>query len=754
MYDTQRKTWSETNYQQMLEVDADGDAYINFLDNSKPLIMSDIMDRNLRAKLQKFTFSLNPAIYDLIRRLESIREDIDIFDKRKKTTLSHPTLGVDNERPPFTYKSVREVPSPHEQSNKVPIQVPSEHEQLTEGPIQVPSEHEQLTEGPIQVPSDDIKTASRSMKDDRTGKDHIGHSDYAKVLAALLVFKGEHPFVVGILGQWGAGKVSQDASILTIQAKNVLLLLSPSKIFYSSSCHYKSFILTKLQAWIKYFVVKDVISRYTEKQKRILPEKDSNLKSAEKCMKWIEEEFKKDETFIDAVDMWIKVGFDDERFEYLIDQNQLNYDEISNVVKSRESSFAWYCELLSLALSLVTLGGLWIQQLLSSCRVENSELETLKKAWLNAVQDEKGRQEPKADIREADDSQGKSVSLGVRRLVRRLFGCLGASHRKNMINMLNWISRRFSDMLNWISRRFRCDDYTAAKDGGQETDREESRVCYEYEFVWFNAWLYCGSEHLWASLIHVLHKAVESHYGSSYTHAKIRAEFYRTVMIFASSIVIVGIGAVWAFWGDGVIVKSVGKSAEWVGGVGAIIIGGIGSVYSTYSYIISASISSKSTEISAEAVPSYKEKLGYMHGIKEDMFTLGKHLVNPDSMPTFWDYLLPRTVLEYVPRRWLCRANPHLPCRLLIVVDDLDRCPPEQCVKVLEALVLLTENTPFIIMLAVDPRVVVAAIESVNDTFYKKAGVNGYEYLEKIIQVMKLCLPIDDADHFSCVSIL
>ena len=103
------------------------------------------------------------------------------------------------------------------------------------------------------------------------------------------------------------------------------------------------------------------------------------------------------------------------------------------------------------------------------------------------------------------------------------------------------------------------------------------------------------------------------------------------------------------------------------------------------------------------------------------------------------------SILEYVPRsRWLWGAttnNPHLPCRLLLVVDDLDRCSPEQCVKVLEALVLLTENTPFIILLAVDPRVVVAAVEAVNDTFYKKAGVNGYEYLEKIIQViMEMCL--------------
>jgi hypothetical protein len=57
---------------------------------------------------------------------------------------------------------------------------------------------------------DEMPVSTQSMKDDRTGKDHIGFSEYAKVLAALIVFKGNHPFVFGILGQWGAGKVSQD----------------------------------------------------------------------------------------------------------------------------------------------------------------------------------------------------------------------------------------------------------------------------------------------------------------------------------------------------------------------------------------------------------------------------------------------------------------------------------------------------------------------------------------------------------------
>ena len=42
-------------------------------------------------------------------------------------------------------------------------------------------------------------------------------------------------------------------------------------------------------------------------------------------------------------------------------------------------------------------------------------------------------------------------------------------------------------------------------------------------------------------------------------------------------------------------------------------------------------------------------------------------------------------------------------------MDDLDRCPPDKSVEVLQALQLLTEGTPFIIYLAIDPRIVLVA---------------------------------------------
>jgi len=46
----------------------------------------------------------------------------------------------------------------------------------------------------------------------------------------------------------------------------------------------------------------------------------------------------------------------------------------------------------------------------------------------------------------------------------------------------------------------------------------------------------------------------------------------------------------------------------------------------------------------------------------------------------------------------------------IIFVDDLDRCDPKKAMEVLKSLVLLAEGMPFMVLLAIDPRVVVTAI--------------------------------------------
>lgn len=73
--------------------------------------------------------------------------------------------------------------------------------------------------------------------------------------------------------------------------------------------------------------------------------------------------------------------------------------------------------------------------------------------------------------------------------------------------------------------------------------------------------------------------------------------------------------------------------------------------------------------------------------------------------------------------------------RLMVFIDDLDRCNPERVVDVLEAMNLLLAFKQFIVFLAVDTRVVASVIEASYGDALRRAGISGYEYLDKIVQL-------------------
>jgi hypothetical protein len=56
-----------------------------------------------------------------------------------------------------------------------------------------------------------------------------------------------------------------------------------------------------------------------------------------------------------------------------------------------------------------------------------------------------------------------------------------------------------------------------------QSNKIDNDTPYDYEFVWFNAWLYSGSDNIWAGLIQRLYDVVEEHYGTSYHFARQRA---------------------------------------------------------------------------------------------------------------------------------------------------------------------------------------------------------------------------------------
>jgi KAP family P-loop domain len=113
---------------------------------------------------------------------------------------------------------------------------------------------------------------------------------------------------------------------------------------------------------------------------------------------------------------------------------------------------------------------------------------------------------------------------------------------------------------------------------------------------------------------------------------------------------------------------------------------------------------------------NYEQHLGLVHQVKADLDELTGALLpidghDPDHFP---------------------RGEP----RIVIVIDDLDRCPPAQVVEVLEAAQLLVKTRLFVVVIAMDVRYVTRALEKRYEGVLIPDGVpSGLDYIEKIVQV-------------------
>ena len=79
--------------------------------------------------------------------------------------------------------------------------------------------------------------------------------------------------------------------------------------------------------------------------------------------------------------------------------------------------------------------------------------------------------------------------------------------------------------------------------------------------------------------------------------------------------------------------------------------------------------------------------------------------------------------------------------RLCVFIDDLDRCPKEAVVSVLEAVILLLVDGPISVWMAIDSRIVVQCIEAEKPGLFDKANISGHEFLDKIVQ-LPFTLPV------------
>ncbi|MEO1095568.1 MAG: P-loop NTPase fold protein [Cyanobacteria bacterium J06638_28] len=130
---------------------------------------------------------------------------------------------------------------------------------------------------------------------------------------------------------------------------------------------------------------------------------------------------------------------------------------------------------------------------------------------------------------------------------------------------------------------------------------------------------------------------------------------------------------------------------------------------------------------------SYNRHLGIMHQVKDDLTDLSRRLLPP-----------PATSQEFQAKLGqLQKIFPRGPARVVVYIDDLDRCPPKRVVEVLEAVQLLVKTPLFIAVLAIDERYITRALEKYYDGVLSRRGrPSGTDYLEKIIQLPYRVRPI------------
>ncbi|MDJ0903351.1 MAG: P-loop NTPase fold protein [Xenococcus sp. MO_188.B8] len=128
---------------------------------------------------------------------------------------------------------------------------------------------------------------------------------------------------------------------------------------------------------------------------------------------------------------------------------------------------------------------------------------------------------------------------------------------------------------------------------------------------------------------------------------------------------------------------------------------------------------------------SYGQRLGLIHQISHDLEDLSKRLDFTDKD------------LFSENGKYIRNLFPRGPARVILYIDDLDRCPPDRVVDVLEAVQLLLKTPLFVVVLAIDDRYIARALEKAYEGVLKRKGhPSGIDYLEKIIQIPYRTRPI------------
>jgi len=229
--------------------------------------------------------------------------------------------------------------------------------------------------------------------------------------------------------------------------------------------------------------------------------------------------------------------------------------------------------------------------------------------------------------------------------------------------------------------------------------------CFDYDTVFLDSWLLNSGDILWSTIIDILYRAVADHYGPKYANAEKNAMKWAQTVMFGTGIVLAIIAVIFATEANvsySVFTTSVDTLISYITAAAS----GATVIYSQYtSYIQQSPTDQTFNSISK----SYKDKLGYMRAVMQNLEIISSFLENPVAPLTFVDFLLPPTMasaMKSCQRHMLGeRANTHRPCKLIIIVNGLQQCSPERIEETMEALTMLSNLTSFKIIVGVNPTV-------------------------------------------------
>lgn len=276
-------------------------------------------------------------------------------------------------------------------------------------------------------------------------------------------------------------------------------------------------------------------------------------------------------------------------------------------------------------------------------------------------------------------------------------------------------------------------------------DKEVMKVETEYVFVDFNAWEFSRSDELWAGLIRNIYQRVElrfrnhkSRRDNSVTNwqriwrvakakkalidrygglAALRFQLLLLICIVTAIPLLIILANLNVLSIYQQIIKKTSKLAAFIGaGLSALL--AIVPMLRFLFFVQKDASTSQGDKIFQEA-NQIQDYIGFMTRVRQEL----------DELFAFIEYF---------------RDSEGIDLKLLLFIDDLDRCFEGRNVKVLEAiqLILAIPGAPVVVFLTLDSRVVVASIEAtINQTInVDDAVISGWEYLDKIVQ-LPFCLP-------------